>query len=91
MSEQNKQFIIIDGSSYLFRAYYALPPLTNTAGHPTGAMYGVVNMIKKLLKQYKTDKIAIIFDSKQKKTSAMSYTKNTKPIEQKCLKNSVCK
>lgn len=58
--------ILIDGSSYLFRAYYAMPPLTNAAGHPTGAMYGVINMLRKLLSDYKPKHVAVIFDAKEK-------------------------
>ena len=44
--------ILVDGSSYLFRAYYAMPPLTNAEGLPTGAIYGVMNMLRRLLKDY---------------------------------------
>ena len=43
--------VLIDGSSYLYRAYHALPPLTNTAGEPTGALHGVLTMIQKLLRE----------------------------------------
>ena len=56
--------VLVDGSSYLFRAYYALPPLTNTAGQPTGAIYGVINMLRKLISDYKPDHIAVVFDPK---------------------------
>lgn len=59
-------FILVDGSSYLFRAYHALPPLVSTKGQPTGAIYGVVNMLRRLIKDYKPEKMAVIFDSKQK-------------------------
>lgn len=58
--------ILIDGSSYLYRAFHALPPLTNAAGEPTGALYGVVNMIKKLLTEYSPDYMGVIFDAKGK-------------------------
>ncbi|WP_413113121.1 DNA polymerase I [Thaumasiovibrio sp. DFM-14] len=58
--------ILIDGSSYLYRAYHAAPNFTNADGEPTGAVYGVVNMIKSLLKQVDTDRIAVIFDAKGK-------------------------
>jgi DNA polymerase I len=58
--------ILIDGSSYFFRAFHALPPLTNSKGLPTGAVYGVVNMIKKLIKEYQPQQIGIIFDTKGK-------------------------
>jgi len=59
-------FVLIDGSSYLFRAYHALPPLTNSKGQPTGAIYGVVNMLKKLMTEYAPQKMAVVFDSKEK-------------------------
>ncbi len=49
-------FVLIDGSSYLFRAFHALPPLTNSKGQPTGAIYGVVNMLRKLLQEYQPNK-----------------------------------
>jgi DNA polymerase-1 len=58
--------ILVDGSSYLFRAFHAMPPLTNGEGHPTGAIFGVINMIGKLLEQYQPEHIAIIFDAKGK-------------------------
>ncbi len=45
-------FILVDGSSYLYRAFHALPPLTNSKGQPTGAMYGVINMLRKLINDY---------------------------------------
>ena len=43
--------VLVDGSSYLYRAFHAFPPLTNREGEPTGAMYGVVNMLKSLISQ----------------------------------------
>lgn len=60
------QFILVDGSSYLYRAFHALPPLTNAAGQPTGAIYGVAAMLRKLLTQYPVDHIAVVFDDKGK-------------------------
>ncbi len=62
----SKRFVLVDGSSYLYRAYHALPPLTNTDGAPTGAIYGVVNMLRRLLKDENPDHIAVIFDAKGK-------------------------
>ncbi|MCP3697334.1 MAG: DNA polymerase I, partial [Aliivibrio sp.] len=59
-------FILVDGSSYLFRAYHAAPNFTNGDGQPTGAVYGVINMLRSLLKQFETDRIAVIFDAKGK-------------------------
>ncbi|MFI4962554.1 MAG: 5'-3' exonuclease H3TH domain-containing protein, partial [Legionellales bacterium] len=58
--------VLIDGSSYFFRAFHALPPLTNSKGQPTGAVYGVVNMIKKLIKDYQPETLAVVFDAKGK-------------------------
>ncbi len=57
-------FILVDGSSYLFRAFYAPPHLTNSAGEPTGAIYGVVNMLRSLLKQFEPTHMAVVFDAK---------------------------
>ena len=56
--------VLVDGSSYLFRAYHAMPNLSNSAGEPTGAVYGVINMIRKLLKDYDPQRIAVVFDAK---------------------------
>jgi DNA polymerase-1 len=58
--------ILVDGSSYLYRAYHAFPPLTNSTGEPTGAMYGVLNMLKSLLMQYQPSHVAVVFDAKGK-------------------------
>src|ERR1700723_1168429 len=59
-----KLLVLIDGSSYLYRAFHALPALTNSHGEPTGAIYGVLNMIRKLLTDFSPDYIAVIFDAK---------------------------
>jgi len=56
-------FIIVDGSSYLFRAYHALPPLETSKGEPTGAIVGVLNMIKKLMDEYQPEYMAMVFDT----------------------------
>ena len=58
--------VLVDGSSYLYRAYHALPPLTNSKGQPTGAVKGVVNMIRRLMKDYPASPIAVVFDAKGK-------------------------
>lgn len=58
--------VLVDGSSYFFRAFHALPPLSNSKGQPLGAVYGVVNMIKRLIKDYQPERIAIVFDAKGK-------------------------
>ena len=56
------RLVLIDGSSYLFRAFHALPPLTNAAGEPTGALFGVVNMLRSTLKE-KPDYVAFVLDA----------------------------
>ncbi|HIF9290858.1 TPA: DNA polymerase I [Photobacterium damselae] len=58
--------ILIDGSSYLYRAYHAAPNFTNSEGQPTGAVYGVINMLRSMLRQFSTEHIAVIFDAKGK-------------------------
>ena len=59
-----KILYLVDGSSYLYRAYHALPNLTNSAGEPTGALLGVANMLRRLLKDAESDNIAVVFDAK---------------------------
>ena len=66
VSIPNDPFILVDGSSYLYRAFYAPPHLTNSAGEPTGAVYGVVNMLKSLLSQFNPSHIVVVFDAKGK-------------------------
>ena len=58
--------VLVDGSSYLFRAFHALPPLMTSQGLPTGAIKGVLNMLKKLVKDYQPKNMAVIFDAKGK-------------------------
>ncbi len=58
--------VLVDGSSYLYRAFHALPGLMNSRGEPTGAVYGVVNMLRKLLTEYDPRYIAVVFDAKGK-------------------------
>ena len=55
--------VLVDGSSYLFRAYYALPDLTTKAGEPTGAIRGVISMIRKLAKDYPGSLVVVVFDA----------------------------
>lgn len=61
-----KKLLLIDGSSYLFRAYYALPPLSNSKGQQTGAVYGVMNMLRNFQKKMQTSHVAVVFDAKGK-------------------------
>ncbi len=63
---EKQKLILVDGSSYLFRAYHAMPNLTNSKGEHTGAIYGVVNMLKRLQNDYGNDHIAVVFDAKGK-------------------------
>ena len=58
--------LLVDGSSYLYRAFHALPDLRNKAGEPTGALYGVLNMLRRLESDYKADYKAVVFDAKGK-------------------------
>ncbi len=62
----SKPLVLIDGSSYLYRAFHALPPLTNSAGAPTGALLGVLNMLYKLLDDETPEQIAVVFDASGK-------------------------
>jgi DNA polymerase-1 len=55
--------VLFDGSSYLYRAFHALPPLSNSRGEPTGAVLGVLNMLLKFLKEYRPTHIAVVFDA----------------------------
>jgi DNA polymerase-1 len=60
---RRERLILVDGSSFLFRAYHAVPPLTNASGEPTNAIYGVSNMLRKLIADYHSDYITVVFDA----------------------------
>jgi DNA polymerase I len=62
-SEIPKRLILVDGSSFLFRAYHAVPPLSNAKGEPTNAIYGVANMLRKLIADYHSDYLTVVFDA----------------------------
>ena len=66
--------VLIDGSSYLYRAYHALPPLTNSNGEPTGALHGVLTMIQKLLREEQPTQVAVVFDAPGKTFRDDLYT-----------------
>ncbi|SDO68091.1 DNA polymerase I [Ralstonia sp. 25mfcol4.1] len=66
MSDSPKTLLLVDGSSYLYRAYHALPDLRNGEGLPTGAIYGMINMLRKLRNDYPAEYIACVFDAKGK-------------------------
>ncbi|MEE8306481.1 MAG: PIN domain-containing protein, partial [Gammaproteobacteria bacterium] len=58
-----KPLILVDGSSYLYRAFHALPPLATRDGQPTGAILGVLNMLYRLLDDYQPDSMVVVFDA----------------------------
>jgi DNA polymerase-1 len=60
---QARKLLLVDGSSYLYRAFHALPPLTNSKGEPTGAVLGVLNMLSKLIKEESPSRVAVVFDA----------------------------
>ncbi|MFD2191855.1 DNA polymerase I [Pistricoccus aurantiacus] len=62
----NKPIVLVDGSSYLYRAFHALPALTTSKGQPTGAVRGVLSMLKRLIKDYPDSPMAVVFDAKGK-------------------------
>ena len=62
-TQSKKHLVLVDGSSFLFRAYHAVPPLTNAQGEPTNAIYGVANMLRKLIADHKTDYFTVVFDA----------------------------
>ena len=61
-----KNLFLIDGSGFIFRAFYALPPLTNPEGTPINAVYGYCNMILNIFKKFKPEQIIVVFDTKRK-------------------------
>ncbi|ABM63184.1 DNA polymerase I [Halorhodospira halophila] len=63
MTQPDDRLVLVDGSSYLYRAFHALPALTNANGEPTGALYGVVNMLHKLLAEEPEARFAVVFDA----------------------------
>ncbi len=62
-AQSNKRLVLVDGSSFLFRAYHAVPPLSNAEGEPTNAIFGVANMLRKLIKDHSTDYFTVVFDA----------------------------
>src|SRR5574337_2151092 len=58
-----RSLYLIDGSSYLFRAYHALPPLSNSEGIPTGAVYGFINMLLKIIRDERPEALVVVFDT----------------------------
>ncbi|MGH8588143.1 MAG: 5'-3' exonuclease, partial [Gammaproteobacteria bacterium] len=61
-----KLLLLVDGSSYLYRAFHALPPLSTSGGEPTGAVHGVAAMLKRVVKDHAPTYLAVVFDAKGK-------------------------
>ena len=78
-----KCLILVDGSGYLFRAFHALPPLANAEGVPTGAVYGVLNMLRRLEKMYPDCEVAVFLIHQEKRNVTTTFL-STKPIEALC-------
>ena len=81
-----KNLFLIDGSGFIFRAFYAIPPLTNPEGTPINAVYGYCNMILNIFKKFKPEQIIVVFDTKRKHLE-MIFIKIIKLIELSPLKN----
>ena len=82
-AKKSSPFLLVDGSSYLFRAYHAMPGLTNAKGEATGTIYGVINMLRKLVAEYQPSHIAVVFDAKGKTfrhTLFKDYKANRPPM-----------
>jgi DNA polymerase-1 len=62
----SKKLVLVDGSSYLYRAFHALPSLTNSKGFPTGAIHGVIAMLRNLYEEYQPEYFGVVFDPKGK-------------------------
>lgn len=88
-----KPLILVDGSSFLYRAFYAMPNLTTSSGEPTGAVYGIINMVRRLIKDYDPEFMAIIFDASGKTFRHQLYSqyKATRPSMPPELKQQVSK
>src|SRR5438445_5341825 len=78
LSSLEKTLLLVDGSSYLYRAFHALPDLRNAAGEPTGAIYGVLNMLRRLLADYKADYLVCRLLLEKKK--------NNRPVAKRTLR-----
>jgi DNA polymerase-1 len=84
MTEKKKPTLyLIDGSNYVYRAFFAIQGLTNSRGVPTNAVFGFNNMLAKLLRDRKPEHIAVVFDAKGPR-SAMRPSKTTRPTASRC-------
>ena len=87
MTNPNKKIFLIDGSSYLYRAFHAMPPLTTSTGLPTGAVKGVTNMLRNLRNENPNSHYLAIFDAKGKTLGILSI-KTTKQTDLQCPRSS---
>src|SRR5690625_7597872 len=72
--DMKKTLLLIDGSSYLYRAFHALPDLRNADGHPTGAMQGAISMLRRIRDEYHADYLACMFYAYSTRCRHESYT-----------------
>ena len=79
-----KTLLLVDGSSFLYRAFHAMPDLRNRHGEPTGAIYGVLNMLRRLRKDYPADYSACAYSTQKAKPSATTGIPNTRRIAPPC-------
>src|SRR5690554_3252449 len=81
MNQKSPPLCLVDGSSYLYRAFHALPSLSSGEGLPTGAIFGVANMLRRMLEHYQPDDVAVIFDAPGKTFRHQTYAeyKATRP------------
>lgn len=79
----SKKIVLVDGSSYLYRAFHAMPNLANSRGESTGAVYGIVNMLRRLMREQDTPHFVVVFDARGRR-SVIGSTANIKLIARRC-------
>ncbi len=85
-----KTLILVDGSSYLYRAFHALPDLRTSRGEPTGAIRGVFSMLRKIVEDYKPDYFAVVFDAPGR-PFATTGIRSTRPTARRCRTTCGCR
>ncbi len=85
MLKQNERVYLIDGSSYIYRAYFAIRHLSNSKGEATNAVYGFTHMLLTLLREEKPDRVAVVFDAKGS-TFARIFTRSIRQTGRQCRK-----
>ena len=87
--KKNEQLILVDGSSYLYRAFHAIRELSTSKGQPTNAIYGVINMLRRLIKDFQPKHMAVVFDAKGKTFRDDLYDQykaNRPPCQMNCAR-----